>query len=262
MKNIYKFNINDLVVVKNEKNFVYKIIERYQTEEPSYLLKGVNYRLRRVEYQSNLQGADLNLIDLESHYSDKFLLNIKNNKDRKINQKYVIGKILHIDGDGEYLDKCLELYNEVGIYVYGVRIDEEEISDKIDELFDEVLPNVVIITGHDLYNNEGIKDIENYKNSKYFIGAIKKIRKRSSNCCIIAGACQSNFEALIASGADFASSPKRINIHTFDPVVIGIKVATTPFSRVVDMKDIYKYIENGKDAFGGLQTFGKMRFII
>ena len=51
---------------------------------------------------------------------------------------------------------------------------------------------------------------------------------------MIAGACQSNFEALIASGADIASSPKRINVHTFDPAVIAIKVATTSFLKTID----------------------------
>jgi transcriptional antiterminator NusG len=79
---------------------------------------------------------------------------------------------------------------------------------------------------------------------------------------VVAGACQSNFEALIASGANFASSPKRINIHTYDPAVIAVKVATTDFKKSVSMNNIERLIENGLDAFGGVDTLGKMRGLL
>ena len=122
--------------------------------------------------------------------------------------------------------------------------------------------DVIVITGHDLFNNGDVKEIENYTNSKYYIETVKEIRKRDKSVVIIAGACQSNFEALIASGANFASSPARINIHTFDPAVIAIRVATTSFLRVVELDDILKYIENGKRAFNGVETLGKMRLLL
>ena len=79
---------------------------------------------------------------------------------------------------------------------------------------------------------------------------------------VIAGACGSHFEALIASGANFASSPKRINTHTYDPAVAAIKVATTPINRIVNFDGILKYIENGHDALGGVETMGKMRLLL
>ena len=79
---------------------------------------------------------------------------------------------------------------------------------------------------------------------------------------MIAGACQSNYEALIASGADIASSPKRINVHTFDPAVFAIKVATTSFLKTIDYNEIYKKIENGRNAFGGVETLGKMKLML
>ena len=34
---------------------------------------------------------------------------------------------------------------------------------------------------------------------------------------IFAGACQSHFESLIQAGANFASSPSRVNIHALRP---------------------------------------------
>ena len=91
---------------------------------------------------------------------------------------------------------------------------------------------------------------------------MKEVRKYNQSCCIIAGACQSNFEALIASGADFASSPDRINIHVYDPAIIAIKAATTSFRQLIDFESICKYIEKGKSAFSGIQTFGKMKLIL
>lgn len=125
-------------------------------------------------------------------------------------------------------------------------------------------PDIVVITGHDLYNGKGFKELSNYRNTKHFMDAVRMIRKHfnSDSMTIIVGACGSNFEALIASGANFSSSPKRINIHTYDPAVIAIKVATTSINQTVDFGQVLKYIENKKDAFGGIETKGKMKVLL
>ena len=141
-------------------------------------------------------------------------------------------------------------------------MDEECIHKEIIKYVDEINPDVIVITGHDLFNDLDIKNVDNYINTKNFINAIKEIRKVDKNVIIVSGACQSNFEALIASGANFASSPKRINIHTFDPAIIAIKSAATSITKTININEAYKYIENGKDAFGGVETFGKMRLLL
>mgnify|MGYP006325462759 CR=1 FL=1 len=79
---------------------------------------------------------------------------------------------------------------------------------------------------------------------------------------IIAGACQSNYEDLIKAGANFASSPKRINIHTYDPAVIAIKCATTSCNQTIDFNNLLKFIENGRDAYGAIETKGKMKLLM
>ena len=71
---------------------------------------------------------------------------------------------------------------------------------------------------HDFFykNRDNKLDVNNYKNTKYFIDAVKNARKYESShdkLVIIAGACQSNYEELIKAGANFASSPKRINLR-------------------------------------------------
>ena len=72
---------------------------------------------------------------------------------------------------------------------------------------------------------------------------------------------ESHFEYLIGKGANFASSPGRINTHTYDPAIVAIKVASTSKNQTVDFSDISKFIEDGRKAIGGVETEGKMKLI-
>lgn len=256
---MHNFIVGDIVKYKLDKENNLYVIEKINNDK--CIINGVNYRIildvdvKDIEKASN--EALENVEKKEKIYRNKIVNVFERNKDN-----YLLGKILHIDGDEKYLKKCLELYDELGIYAYGVRFDEKDIHTNILQYLYEINPEIIVITGHDFYNGEGLKDLNSYKNTKHFIKAIKEVRKFNQNCCIIAGACQSNFEALIASGADFASSPDRINIHVYDPAVIAIKAATTSFRQLIDFDSVCKYIEKGKSAFNGVQTFGKMKLIL
>lgn len=255
------FNIDDIVVCKKDKIKCIYHIKKF-IDEKKCIIQGINYRIIKNELVENLEKASDEEVRINKENDEEYHKKIINILETRNKQKYLLGKVLHIDGDQTYLNKCLDLYEEIGVYAYGVCLNEEEIYNNINDYIYEVNPDVIVITGHDLYNDNGLKDINNYTNTKYFIKAIKEIKKFNQDVCIIAGACQSNFEALIASGANFASSPGRINVHTFDPAVIAIKVATTSFRQLVDIKETYKYIENGNRAFGGVQTVGKMRLVL
>ena len=54
----------------------------------------------------------------------------------------------------------------------------------------------------------GYYDIYNYRNSRYFIATVKEARRyekdTNSDLVIFAGACQSYFEAIIASRSKFS----------------------------------------------------------
>lgn len=252
--------INDYVYLNSDKTKILYVIK--DINDDVAFISGVYFRIIRYVKIKELVVATAKQIENEREQSENKKKIFESLGVR--NKKYLLGKVLHIDGDDEYLKKCLELYEKVNVYAYGVTINEENIKDNIREYILRLNPDIVVITGHDLYNNEGVKDINNYSNTKYFMDAVKEIRKIKSryDCVVIAGACQSNFEALIASGADFASSPKRLNIHTFDPAIIAIRVATTSFLKVVNIKDLNRYIENGQEAFGGVETLGKMRLIL
>ncbi len=259
IEKIYDFKIGDEVYIINEENSIIYIIKKIKDDVA--FLYGKNYRIIKESKLELIRKATKEMIQKEELATQKYLLKTSNIRNRN-QKKYLIGKILHIDGDSNYLNKCLELYKQVGVYAFGITMDEELIYKDIQNYIYEINPDVIVITGHDLYNNQGVKDLENYVNSKYFVKAIKEIRKVDRTVVVISGACQSNFEAMIASGANFASSPKRINIHTFDPAVIAIKAATTSFMKVINIEDTYKYIENGKNAFGGIETLGKMRLLL
>ena len=130
-------------------------------------------------------------------------------------------------------------------------------------MLEEYRPDVLIITGHDAYyRKEGnIDDLNNYKNSNNFVKAVRIARsfeKSHEKLVIIAGACQSNYEELIKAGANFASSPKRVNIHALDPAIIATTVSLTERNKEIDLINLLNKTKYGKDGMGGLLCNGLM----
>ncbi len=216
--------------------------------------------------------ADSNLNDLE-YVDDAYLERYKQTKEKyeseiiasyKNKTDHITGKILHLDSDPFYLTKCMNLYKSLGIYAYGIELPEELMAEHVMEYVDKIKPNIVVITGHDSYNNQGLDDLNNYKNTINFIKTIIKIRNRYDidNISIYAGACSSNAEGLIAAGANFASSFDRKNIEAYDPALVAIMVAITPFNQIVDIGNIYNFSKMKKGSIGGIETYGKMRLLL
>lgn len=174
------------------------------------------------------------------------------------------GRILHLDGDRSYLEKCLRLYEELGVTVYGVHCNEKEMHYRIGELLDYYRPDVLVITGHDAYSKtKGKKfDLNAYRHSKFFVETVKEARKKVQSLdqlVIFAGACQSHFESLIHAGANFASSPQRVNIHALDPVYIVAKICFTPFMERINVWDVLRNTLTGEKGIGGIETRGVLR---
>ena len=48
--------------------------------------------------------------------------------EKSINYFQIPGKVLHLDGDPIYLQKCLGLYEKIGIPVTGIHCNEKEMS--------------------------------------------------------------------------------------------------------------------------------------
>ena len=127
----------------------------------------------------------------------------------------------------------------------------------------EYQPDIVVITGHDAYyEKKGSKnDIKNYKNTEYFVKAVKEARKYEKShekLVIIAGACQSDYEELIKAGANFASSPKRVNIHALDPAIIATVLAMSERNKEIDLVNLLSRTKYGADGMGGIISTGMM----
>ena len=244
--------VGDYVTRKSYNNdTIFKVLS---IDDDIVYLKGAYVRL----------CADSKLSDLKKVHeqTDDFNKKLYDNKPRG-DYFYLPGKVLHIDGDEEYLNKCLKFYKENAVYAIGKKITEEDISNQIIGLLKEFKPDIVIITGHDAYfKKKGVQtDINNYKNSKNFVKAIKaarKYEKSQDKLVIIAGACQSDYEDLIKAGANFASSPKRVNIHALDPAIIAINVALTKRNEPIDIVRILDETKYGSDGIGGIITNGLM----
>lgn len=251
--------VNDIVGrISYQKDIIFRIRE---IKDEMAVLEGVYIRLLATAPLSDLALIDVEeLSRIELQQEDYYNQVIASNKKKA---KHLTGKILHIDSDKEYLKKCLKVYNDLGIYAYGVYLDEASIALEVVNLIKQTNPDIVILTGHDSFNKKDIKDLANYSNTNHYIRAVKKIRELYSkdHIFVFAGACQSNFEALIAAGANFASSPSRINIDAYDPAIVGVKAATTPFSQIVSLKEIAVH-SVVKSGISGIESYGKMRLIL
>ena len=250
-------NIGDYVTrISYKHDMVFKVVDII--EEICYL-KGVNVRL--------LADSDISdLVKIEYTVSDdkEVIERIKEttNLDRD-DYFYLPGKILHIDADNEYLERCLRYYNSINLMAMGICENEFDVSSNIKKYLEEYNPNILVITGHDAYyNKKGSKDdINSYKNSLNFVSAVKEARKFEKShekLIIIAGACQSDYEELIKAGANFASSPKRINIHALDPAIIASQMSLSDINQDIDLKNIISSTKYGKDGIGGIITKGTM----
>src|SRR5690625_647614 len=233
--------IDDLVYVQERE------LKKHRQKEKER--QAFSYRLFRQDYQLMKEKRDYEASD---------------GYKQKIKFFQLPTKVLHLDGDQTYLLKCIQLYEQIGLQVHGVHLNEQEMPLEVSRLMQKIQPDIVVITGHDSYSkNKGEKkDLKGYRHSKYFSETVRKARNTHPNLdqlVIFAGACQSHFESLIKAGANFASSPSRINIHALDPVYISAKIAYTSFMEKVSVWDVLRNTLTGEKGMGGVETRGLLR---
>ena len=216
--------------------------------------------------QSKLEHDTLRLVQLRRQV-ERDKLDYRSERKRQPHDFFERpGRVLHLDGDGSYLEKCLIFYRRLGIRAVGKNIPELEMPDVIPELLEEYEPDILIITGHDGVLRRGkaneVMQLANYRNSDHFIRAVRAARKHERSLdelIIFAGACQSHYEALLEAGANFASSPQRILIHALDPVFVAEKIAFTPINETIDIFQVVHSTITGTDGLGGVESRGKYR---
>ncbi len=255
------FKIGDFVSRNSYNNdTIFKVISY---DNDLYYLKGVDVRLYADSPEEDLKAVDPKSCDITKEDEETInkasdIIDLDRNS-----FFYLPGKILHIDGDEEYLERCMKFYKRMNVKAYGVVLKEEVIALEINKYLEELHPDIVIITGHDFFykNRKDTKDMDNYRNSKFFIDAVKKAReyeKSQDKLVIISGACQSNYEELIKAGSNFASSPKRVNIHALDPAIIASSIALSTRDRPIDIIKIISRTKYKEEGIGGIITNGMM----
>lgn len=265
-----RFKVVDIQVIDNKKIFI---------------LKGKSIRIIADAFEDDLEIVDDKFDDMMSQeVRDKICkasfnrkkyklrdnsdfrnqtCNFKNIKKKKFNFGKS-GKILHVDGDFEYLKKCLDIYEELMVNACGECVEESKQPDVILDLVEFYTPDIVVLTGHDSMskNISDYMDLNCYKNSKYFLSSVKKLRdyeKNLDDLVIFAGACQSCYELLIEGGANFATSPRRVLVHCLDPVLVCSKILNTSIDKTVKIDEIISETITGFNGVGGIQTRGKYR---
>ena len=247
------------------------------------ILKGVAFRIIADAELSDLEllkPPDIRNILMDKNVENILYRTLKKAKERErrgtrglpksaqqptANVYGVPGKVLQIDGDKEYLKICLDVYSQLGIPAVGVAIPEANQYKEVKNLLEKHKPDILVITGHDALHvkNGDLKNINNYRNSNNFLKAVKEARKWQPDLdtlVIFAGACQSNYEALMKGGANYASSPGRIMIHALDPVFIVEKIACSRIDVVVPIEEILDQTITGVKGIGGFETRGKFRW--
>ena len=169
---------------------------------------------------------------------------------------------MHLDGDKRYTEKSMRYYKSLGLNAVVKNIPESKQAYVVKMLLDRYEPDVLVITGHDgmIKKGTGFNDIYNYRNSKYFINTVNEARSWNSkgkDLAIFAGACQSYYEAIMAAGANFASSPGRIMIDFIDPLIVAERIATTDNTRYLTINDIKDELRDGETGVSGIGSMGK-----
>lgn len=225
------------------------------------------YRQRMEENQMRISRSVRQLDRFHRHQTEQGILRSAGGNKAAVGAFFEMpGKVLHLDGDYSYLQKSMALYKELRVPAVGYFVNEAGMAEAIRRILPQVKPDIVVLTGHDgILKDRKEKDIQNltsYKNSHNFVNAVytaREYERGKDNLIIVAGACQSHFEALLHAGANFASSPGRVLIHALDPLYIASKVSFTSIKDTVQIQDILHNTLSGLEGLGGVETRGCYR---
>mgnify|MGYP000549285756 FL=1 len=261
MKKIKKGDIVSRNSYQNDILFYVEKIIKTENRGKVAILKGVTIRIE----------ADAPIDDLELPNESRIKENLKRiDKQIEFTNDYIdnrnvirYGKILHLDGDRSYSEKTEKYYKKRGLNYIVKHVMEFRQPMVVRTLLQRYKPDILVITGHDgmIKNGKNYNDINNYRNSRYFVKSVNEARRWNSDkneLVIFAGACQSYYEAIMSAGANFASSPARILIDFIDPLIVAEDVSITNKNKLIMMSDLEGKIRNGRRAVSGIGAKGKM----
>ncbi len=269
------FKVGDIVARRSHQQDIFFHVDKIHENSKgrgSAILKGLNLRLLADAPVSDLivkrpiEVANYEREDNKMIYQklNKLTSQRKIELDNKGEFFEIPGRVLQLDGDEDYLSQCIKTYRQMGIEAKGICKSEMEQPKVIRKILQENPTDILVLTGHDgfISGKKDFHSMDSYRSSRYFVESVLEARRFQHNrdaLVIFAGACQSNYEAILSSGANFASSPRRMLIHAFDPVFVVERIAFTPTDQIVSVKDILTHTITGTDGIGGVETRGQMR---
>jgi len=267
--------IGDIVARLSHQQDIFFYIDQIEGNlrgKGSAILKGLNLRLLAdapvsdLVLKSPVEVANYERDDHKMIYRKLHKLTNQRKIDLDDQREFfeIPGRVLQLDGDQDYLYQCIKTYRQMGIDAKGICKSEIEQPKVIRKILQENPADILVLTGHDglISGKKDFHSMDSYRSSRFFVESVLEARRFQHNrdaLVIFAGACQSNYEAILSAGANFASSPKRMLIHAFDPVFIVERIAFTPTDQIVSVKDILTHTITGTDGVGGVETRGQMR---
>ena len=156
-----KIKKGDIVVRKSHGKdilFCVKKIIKLKTKEIA-ILYGI---VERIEADSELEDLEIvekkqiqeitNKINnklkekIEKRQNDNFQIGIITNKEKRIKQQIITGKILHLDGDKKYAQKSYYYYKKLGLNAIVKNIPEYKQSKVVYMLLKTYKPDILVIT--------------------------------------------------------------------------------------------------------------------
>lgn len=269
------FHVGDIVARFSHQEDIFFHVDQIHENlegEAKAILKGLNLRLLAdapisdLIAKSPVEVANYEREDNKMIYQKlkKLTSQRKVELDDKSDFFEIPGRVLQVDGDQDYLSQCIKTYKQMGIQAKGICKSEIEQPKFIRKILQENPTDILVLTGHDAFirGKKDFHSMDSYRSSRYFVESVLEARRFQHDrdtLVIFAGACQSNYEAILSAGANFASSPKRMLIHAFDPVFVVERIAFTPMDQIVSVKDILMHTITGTDGVGGIETRGQMR---
>lgn len=99
--------------------------------------------------KSNLQRVDEKIKQRLNQKEEKYKIGIIEKEEKRIRQKIVTGKILHLDGDKKYSQKSYNYYKKLELDAIVKNIPEYRQPKVVYKLLKIYNPDILIITGHD-----------------------------------------------------------------------------------------------------------------
>ena len=131
------FNKGDYVTRNSYNNdIVFKIVD---IKGEMYYLKGVSVRLYADSPREDL------VLCKNDVKEDDFRPSIADYRDLDRNEYFFLpGRVLQLDGDVEYLDKCMAFYEKNKVKAYGLYLAEDQMPIQVQSLLQKYNPDIFV----------------------------------------------------------------------------------------------------------------------